>query len=67
MKTENSEPDSKDYYLKSATNGFLPNEMIMALEYKTKVSKKQMFEGDKYSLIITFRNTLTRLSDIVIE
>ena len=47
-------PDKKLYVLKGYTRGFEYPGFIESFKNKTKLSKNQLFEGDRHSTIKTF-------------
>lgn len=63
VRVDYSDREGKDkkYFLKGATQGFLPDLMMLSLQSEEPVSKKEMFSADEYSLQITFKSVIARL------
>ena len=51
---EGDDWETPKYRLKGVTKGFVTEEMMDAFRKGRKVSKRQLFEADKYAVLMTF-------------
>jgi hypothetical protein len=61
------DPNQPNYILKGYTNGFITKEVKLAYENGLMLSKNQLYENDKYALLVMFERASMRCKPLLNE